>query len=326
MARCAECGASVAEDGRFCSFCGARLHVVGEHIGEKILGNTETIVSALSRSAPVNRFRLIGQFISGTHTGHPVFIERGTGNTFIGDGEDLSAVEAQFVTASFGSGEFVWDADYTHMCKKCTTRYHVGRQVNLGGQYGLNAAQVWDGGYRQNWWMWLAVDEDKSTTVGYACPACSFYVLEGRLPRPQWDCLSHHGSAMYDWKRTSALKLEEIAGRRAILERQIASAQANLRAYEVRKRGQLPLMSSRADRELLDAQIESTRAFLSTSTEQKGAVEREYAEAQDRFAAFPARIEALLDYLEASVLLAPPENVDDWLDYRARFGELYVKA
>src|SRR5665647_1784413 len=107
MAKCTECGAVVADDLKFCGYCGAKLNIVSEHLGTQILGNTQAILDVLAETTPLATFKVVGTATDGPLAGG-LILDRGAGKraewlplhestVWWSDGEKLTEVSERFV-------------------------------------------------------------------------------------------------------------------------------------------------------------------------------------------------------------------------------------
>lgn len=166
MAKCAECGAVVADDLKFCGYCGAKLNVIGEHLGTQILGNTEVIMGALARILPggVQGYILIGKpndgpfaggLILGRHDGH-------NAKAWWSDGDKLTHVAVSFVLDLWDRDALEISPDLVDTCPNCLSTYHRTRRLDSGWDKTENQDNVHGLVFR-----WL-VDWE-----GNGCPSCS---------------------------------------------------------------------------------------------------------------------------------------------------------
>jgi len=135
MAKCTECGAAVADDSRFCNYCGAKLNIIGEHLGTQILGNTQAIMGALERMAPgaAQQYTVLGTAGDGPLAGGIILSPpwtKGEGyRLFWSDGEKLTQVAADHIVGCFERGTFAVNPELIDTCPVCLKRYHRGRRV-----------------------------------------------------------------------------------------------------------------------------------------------------------------------------------------------------
>ena len=131
MAKCTECGASVADDLKFCGYCGAKLNIVGEHLGTQILRNTQAIMDAVAEMAPLATFKVLGTITEGLLSGGYILARRiDKGASFWwSNGEDLTAVDASHAADAFERGTLAWNSELTETCPLCLTKYHLTRGV-----------------------------------------------------------------------------------------------------------------------------------------------------------------------------------------------------
>jgi len=115
MAKCTECGAAVADNLKFCGYCGAKINVIDEHLGTQILGNTEVIMDALERMAPgaVERYTVLGTATDGPLAGGLVLHRSGNRPEerslpepplWWSNGEKLTEISSKFVVECFERG------------------------------------------------------------------------------------------------------------------------------------------------------------------------------------------------------------------------------
>ena len=141
MAKCAECGAVVADDSKFCNYCGAKLNVIGEHLGTQILGNTEVIMGALDRMAPgaIEQYKVVGTATDGPLAGGLILDRVGKSaewrrydqptTLWWSNGEKLTEISSKFVLECFDRGALEFSPELVSTCKDCLTTYHRTRGV-----------------------------------------------------------------------------------------------------------------------------------------------------------------------------------------------------
>jgi len=127
MAKCTECGAVVADDLKFCGYCGAKLNIVSEHFGTQILGNTQVIMGALERIAPgaAQQYTVLGTAGDGPLAGGLILYPPLTWS----DGEKLTQVAAEHIVGCFERGTFAFNPELTDTCPVCLSCSHRMRRV-----------------------------------------------------------------------------------------------------------------------------------------------------------------------------------------------------
>ena len=131
MAKCSECGAVVAEDLKFCGYCGAKLNVINEHLGTQILGNTQAILNALSSVAPTDQWVVLGTAKDGPLADGLIVKRTGDSRSRLlwSDGGKLTEVNNAYLLESYERGTLDVNPDLVDTCKDCLTRYHRSRRV-----------------------------------------------------------------------------------------------------------------------------------------------------------------------------------------------------
>lgn len=129
MAKCTECGAAVAGDLKFCGYCGAKLNIVSEHVGTRILGNTQVLIDAVSRIAPVEQYVVLGTVTDGKLADGLILSQAHEGRDRLlwSDGEKLTEIVPDHVLNAWGRGAFEWHPALTDTCPACLTTYHRTR-------------------------------------------------------------------------------------------------------------------------------------------------------------------------------------------------------
>jgi len=134
MAKCTECGAAVADDSKFCNYCGAKLNIIGEHLGTRILGNTQVIMGALERIAPgaAQQYTVLGTAGDGPLAGGLILSQPQDGGYRLlwSDGDKLTEISSQHVLDCYARGAFEFSADLLDTCKDCLTVFHRTRRVS----------------------------------------------------------------------------------------------------------------------------------------------------------------------------------------------------
>lgn len=285
MARCTECGAAVADDLKFCGYCGAKLKVIGEHLGTQILGNTQVLIEAVAKIAPVNQYVLVGSVTAGPMSGGVVLYETaddGSLSLLWSDGDRLDRVGARPVDDSFRAGSLEWNRELTDRCPRCLTAYHRTRGVCMfeGSQHCDEIAGRYVG-YRISGVP--SADRGGIMTAltlsprpGGKCPACASQYLLQKVPKEEeaWQaCFLKEASRLDDQVRT-------LRGMDRDTKQQHRASAAALRK-KAAEGPSLPALVSFEERALQD------------------------------FTAFADMLPALL--------LEPIVSLDDWRDYQGLF-------
>jgi len=291
MAKCTECGAAVADDLKFCGYCGAKINVISEHMGTRILGNTEAIMSALSQVTAVDRYSVIGTIRSGKRAGYAVLANKKEGSLLVSDGEAIVEA-ADFVRGAFERGEIEWDPSYTHACPACLTRYHVTLQVAAPqGRDEREAVSSTSGR------PFRFVLEGKDS-----CPVCSMNRLLGTLE-------SGMESRLRDGRQTVESRLNELGE----LEVSIEDARESIEGY----RASLGLLS-RQSKSLCDTEIGEAYQLIESCRSEAKRLKTEwnaYAhKLPDEMRALKERLESKRDAFESSP--PPPcDTLEEWHAY-----------
>ena len=134
MAKCSECGAAVADESKFCGYCGAKVNIVSEHLGTQILGKADVILGALERMAPgaVEQYTVLGTATDGPLAGGLILCEQSADKPYRflwSDGEKLTEVAYKHVDECFEQGTLEFSLDLVKTCKECLTTFHLTRGV-----------------------------------------------------------------------------------------------------------------------------------------------------------------------------------------------------
>ncbi len=182
MARCSECGGAVADDLKFCGYCGAKLNIIGEHLGTRILGNTEAIMAALETAVPgaSRRYTVLGTVTEGKLAGGIMLTQPQSNGDLVlwSDGDQLTPIEVGHLVEAWHEGWLDWEPTLASTCPRCLDKYHRTRALYIPEPPvpGWEAVNLWlreycDGAARSH----VLVDIDK----WLGCPFCWAGYLAG---------------------------------------------------------------------------------------------------------------------------------------------------
>lgn len=149
MAKCGECGAVIAEDVSFCSYCGAKVNVIDESVGRRILDSSQAILAALASMTPDTTFQVVGRAVEGDLSDGLV-LERADGTLWWSDGSAPAPVQPAVPDRLFDAGNLVLDMDWSQRCPRCLASFHKSRAVWTpwdSGWPGVNLASLGTGRY-----------------------------------------------------------------------------------------------------------------------------------------------------------------------------------
>jgi len=166
VAKCSECGAVVADDLKFCGYCGARIDVIDSTLASRILAKTDSVLLSLSKLTTVDELITAGAVVSGEHQGKLLYVNKGNGGLFISDGQAILPADG-FVEQAWSAGLIEASPSLVTTCPVCLGQFHAFRGL------AIEPASI----YGPKWYEYRVQIAAGWVPNRAACPICAAKAL-----------------------------------------------------------------------------------------------------------------------------------------------------